>query len=48
VADAYAAMRAGGIAPDGLPLIADGLRAAQIADAVLASASTHTWTEVSA
>jgi predicted dehydrogenase len=48
VADAYAAMRAGGVAPDGLPLIADGLRAAQIADAVLASASTHTWTEVSA
>jgi predicted dehydrogenase len=47
VADAYAAIRAGGEAvPDGLPLIADGVRAARIADAVLASARTHTWTEV--
>jgi predicted dehydrogenase len=47
VADAYAAIRAGGeAAPDGLPLIGDGVRAARIADAVLASARTHSWTEV--
>src|SRR5690606_22589274 len=45
VADAYAAM-AGGPVPDGLPLVADGVRAARIADAVLASARSHTWTEV--
>jgi predicted dehydrogenase len=45
VADAYAAIRTS-TAPDGLPQIADGLRAAHIADAVLASARTHTWTEV--
>ena len=45
VADAYAAMRTS-TAPDGLPLIADGVRAARIADAVLASARTHSWTEV--
>jgi predicted dehydrogenase len=45
VADAYAAMRTSTV-PDGLPLIADGLRAACIADAVLSSARTHTWTEV--
>jgi predicted dehydrogenase len=55
VADAYAAMQAsggtggapppGGV-PDGLPLIADGVRAATIVDAVVASARTHTWMEV--
>lgn len=57
VADAYAAMRtpaggpgadraAGPPPPDGLPLIGDGVRAARIVDAVVASARTHTWTEV--
>jgi predicted dehydrogenase len=52
VADAYAAMvsssngdGASG-APEGLPLIADGLRAARITDAVLASARAGTWIEV--
>lgn len=45
VADAYAAM--GGRAdPDGLPLIGDGVRAARITDAVLASARSRSWTEV--
>jgi predicted dehydrogenase len=48
VADAYAAMtdpsRPG---PDGLPLIADGVRAAHITDAVVASARSRSWTEVS-
>ena len=43
VADAYAAIRAGGPsdAPDGLPTFADGERAARITDAVLESASTE-------
>lgn len=45
VADAHAAMR-GEPAPDGLPLIADGVRAARITDAVLASARSRSWTEV--
>jgi predicted dehydrogenase len=44
VADTYAAI--GGEAPDGLPLIADGVRAASITDAVLASARDRTWIEV--
>jgi predicted dehydrogenase len=44
VADAYAAL--GGAAPDGLPLVADGVRAARITDAVMASARTGTWTDV--
>jgi predicted dehydrogenase len=44
VADAYAALT--GDAPDGLPLIDDGVRAARIADAVVASARSRTWTEV--
>jgi hypothetical protein len=44
VADAYAAMS--GAAPDGLPLVADGVRAATITDAVLASARSRSWTEV--
>lgn len=44
VADAYAAVR--GDPPDGLPLIDDGVRASRITDAVLASARSHTWTEV--
>lgn len=45
VADAYAAIH--GAAPDGLPLIGDGVRAARLTDAVLASARSHSWTEVS-
>ena len=44
VADAYAAIR--GEAPDGLPLIGDGVRAARLTDAVLASARSRSWTEV--
>ena len=44
VADAYAAI--GGQPPEGLPLIGDGVRAARITDAVLASAGTGSWTEV--
>jgi len=35
-----------GDAPDGLPTFADGLRGAQIAEAVLASADSRTWVEV--
>ncbi|HLM65172.1 MAG TPA: Gfo/Idh/MocA family oxidoreductase [Acidimicrobiales bacterium] len=47
VADAYAAMAdPSGPGPDGLPLIADGVRAAQITDAVVASARSQSWTEV--
>jgi predicted dehydrogenase len=44
VADAYAAI--GGQPPAGLPLIGDGVRAARITDAVLESARTGSWTEV--
>ena len=44
VADAYAAI--GGAAPDGLPLVGDGVRAARITDAVLASARSQSWIEV--
>jgi predicted dehydrogenase len=44
VADAYAAIR--DQPPDGLPLIDDGVRAARITDAVLASARSHSWTDV--
>lgn len=44
VADCYAAIA--GEAPDGLPLFADGRRAAQITEAVLASSAQRTWTEV--
>jgi predicted dehydrogenase len=46
VADAYAAVT--GSAPDGLPLVADGVRAARITDAVLASARDGTWIDVAA
>jgi predicted dehydrogenase len=42
VADTYAAIR-DGIAPDGLPTFQDGLRAARITEAVLASARSQTW-----
>jgi predicted dehydrogenase len=45
VADCYAAIR-GGAVPDGLPTFADGLRAARITEAVLASASSQAWEEV--
>src|SRR5215218_7793191 len=45
VADVYDAIRSG--APsDGLPRFGDGLRAAQITDAVLASARRQTWVDV--
>jgi predicted dehydrogenase len=45
VADTYAAI--GGMVPEGLPLVGDGVRAARITDAVLASAHTQAWIEVS-
>jgi predicted dehydrogenase len=44
VADAYAAVA--GAAPEGLPTFADGLRAARITEAVLASAAGDGWVEV--
>ena len=44
VGDCYAAVR--GEHPDGLPRFADGLRAAEITEAVLASAATRSWVEV--
>ena len=47
VEDVYAAI-AGGDAPDGLPVFADGLRAAPITDAVLASAREERWVDVPA
>lgn len=46
VLDTYEAIRNG--APDGLPSVADGLRAAAITDAVLASSRSRTWVEVPA
>ncbi|WP_241095499.1 MULTISPECIES: Gfo/Idh/MocA family protein [unclassified Leucobacter] len=46
VADAYAV--AAGETREGLPTFADGLRAAVITDAVLESARTQAWVEVSA
>ncbi|WP_425837752.1 Gfo/Idh/MocA family protein [Microbacterium sp. PA5] len=46
VIDAYAAIRGG--APEGLPTFADGLRAAVLTDAVLASAAADSWIEVPA
>ncbi|MHC6219401.1 Gfo/Idh/MocA family protein [Arthrobacter sp. MMS24-S77] len=46
VADAYEAVS--GNAPEGLPTFTDGLRSAKITEAVLASASTGSWTEVGA
>ncbi|MBE2317678.1 Gfo/Idh/MocA family oxidoreductase [Solirubrobacter sp. CPCC 204708] len=45
IADAYAATLSGE-APDGLPDFRDGLRAARITAAVLASAETETWVDV--
>jgi predicted dehydrogenase len=44
VADAYAAVRGG--SPDGLPTFVDGLRAARITEAVLASAHDRAWKEI--
>jgi predicted dehydrogenase len=44
VRDTYAAIA--GCAPDGLPSFDDGLRAAQITDAVLSSAAGQCWVEV--
>jgi predicted dehydrogenase len=44
VADTYAAVR--GAAPDGLPTFADGVRAAALVDAVVASSGSSTWVEV--
>jgi predicted dehydrogenase len=45
VADVFAAI-ATGAAPDGLPVFADGLRAARITDAVLTSAAEERWVDV--
>jgi predicted dehydrogenase len=47
VAESYAAF-GGGPAADGLPTLGDGLRAARITEAVLASARGGDWTEVAA
>jgi predicted dehydrogenase len=44
VADVYAAI--GGHKPDGLPMFADGLRAAVLTAAVVESAADETWVEV--
>jgi predicted dehydrogenase len=46
VADTYAAIA--GAPPDGLPTFADGLRAAQLTQAVVESAASQTWVEVPA
>jgi predicted dehydrogenase len=47
VADTYRAIRAGDAAAvDGLPTFADGARSADIIDAVLRSARSHTWEQV--
>jgi predicted dehydrogenase len=45
VADAYAAAVTGEV-PEGMPGFRDGLRAARITAAVLASARTETWVDV--
>jgi len=47
VADVYEAIRTG-TPPEGLPQFADGLRAAQITDAVLRSAREGRWVDVDA
>jgi predicted dehydrogenase len=47
VAEAYAAAR-GDEPADGMPVLADGVRAAAITDAVLASSRRREWVEVSA
>jgi predicted dehydrogenase len=45
VADSYAAIA--GHAPDGLPTFDDGLRAVRVTEAVLESAATSGWVELS-
>ena len=45
VAETYAAIR-GADPADGLPTVADGLRATQLTEAVLRSAADGGWTEV--
>ena len=45
VRDAYVAMHTGDV-PSGLPLFADGLRAARVVDAVIRSAETSSWQTV--
>ena len=45
VADVFAAM-AGGTAPDGMPVFADGLRAARLTEAVLESSREERWVDV--
>jgi predicted dehydrogenase len=47
VRDFYATIR-GGDTPDGMPIFGDGLRAALITDAVLASAAKGAWVDVPA
>jgi predicted dehydrogenase len=47
VSDTYAAIR-DGAEPDGLPVMADGLRTARITEAVLESARARAWVEVPA
>jgi predicted dehydrogenase len=47
VADVYAAIR-DGADPDGLPRFADGVRAARLTDAVMASAARRGWVDVGA
>jgi hypothetical protein len=44
VADCYRAT--GGGTPDGLPRFSDGRRAAEVTEAVLASAASMSWVEV--
>lgn len=46
VADTYAAIAGG--RPEGLPVFADGLRAARVTDAVMDSAESGTWVDVAA
>ena len=47
VRDSYAAMSSG-VDVDGLPTIADGIRAVHIGEAVRRSATTHDWIELTA
>jgi predicted dehydrogenase len=47
VADVYAAIR-DGAEPDGLPRFADGVRAARLTEAVIASAAQQRWVDVPA
>ena len=47
VAETYAAIRTGEVA-EGLPTVADGLRAARVTDAVLESSRSRAWVEVPA